>query len=101
MIFSTQPSTDHIYFEKHGVFFLLSVCSICLHPKRNKTVGAVEKNKALNDFISRYYRIRWCLFSLCVGINDCDYEIFGVSMKKIFVLFAILFFGLGMLPVRQ
>ncbi len=74
---------------------MLSIRTLRVHPKGNKTVGTLEKDRPYNDVVTRYYRIRNSCFSVCFGINDCDYEIFGISMKKIFVLLAILFLGSG------
>lgn len=87
--------TNYIHFEKRGVFLLLSIPTLHMHSKGDEIVGAMEKNRTLNDFVTRHYRIRSGRFSICFGITDCDYEIFGVSMRKAFVLLAILFLGSG------
>ena len=92
---STHGLTNYIHFEKRGVFLLLSVRTLRVRPKGDETVGTMEKDRALDDLVTRYYGIRRSLFSICFGINDCDYEVFGVSMKKVFVLLAILFLGCG------
>lgn len=92
---STHGLTNHIHFEKRGVFLLLSVRTLRVRSKGGETVGTMEKDRPLDDVIARYCGIRRSLFSICFGINDCDYEIFGISMKKVFVLLAILFLGSG------
>lgn len=55
----------------------------------------MEKDRTLDDIVTRYDRICSSTFFLCLRINDFDYEIFGVSMKKVFILLAMLFLGSG------
>lgn len=92
---SLHGLTSYIHFEKCGVFLLFSFRALRVHPKRGEIVGAMEKNGALDDFVTRYYCIRSGSLPLCFGINDRDYEIFGVSMKKVFVLLAFFFLASG------
>jgi hypothetical protein len=66
-----------------------------VHSKGNETIPGMEKDGSLNDFITRYYGIFGCCISLCFGANDCNHEIFGASMRTLFVLFTILFLESG------
>jgi hypothetical protein len=55
----------------------------------------MEKNRAFNDFVTRYYGIFDCCISLRFSANDYDHEIFGIGMKTVFLFLGLLFLGSG------
>lgn len=63
----------------------------------------MEKNKATDHFITRYYCIFGRSISLCFSADDCHNEIPGVSMRAVCVLLTILFLesALALSPVPE